>query len=276
MDKSWISKPRNDKAYMDGVTNFIKFAVEKAIINGKILCPCRKCYNRFSFSSEVVEEHLIWNGFLLGYTDWVLHGESFLMSRFDDSSIEETLTDQRTSSMQGGKLGQDDIGGLLRDAFGITTNDMNTTVIENETIIENLDEPNDEAHASREFDGQHFSECPTNASTNDTNQYEKLVLDCDQELYPGCKNYSKISFILRLFHLKSLNGWSGKSFTMLLQLLKDAFPKGTSLPISSYEAKKLIKELGLGYEKIHACPNDCILYSGERLNQENCEVCGDE
>lgn len=25
-------------------------------------------------------------------------------------------------------------------------------------------------------------------------------------------------------------------------------------------AKKLTKELGLGYEKIDACPNDCMIY----------------
>ena len=61
---------------------------------------------------------------------------------------------------------------------------------------------------------------------------------------------------------------------MLLKLLKDAFLEGTSLPTSCYEAKKLVKELDLGYEKIHSCPNDCILYRGEHADQESCHVCG--
>jgi len=60
---------------------------------------------------------------------------------------------------------------------------------------------------------------------------------------------------------------------MLLEFLRDVFPKLTSLPGTAYEAKKLTNELGLGYEKIHACPNDCMLYWGEREKQESCHVC---
>ncbi|XP_020080846.1 uncharacterized protein LOC109704510 isoform X2 [Ananas comosus] len=61
---------------------------------------------------------------------------------------------------------------------------------------------------------------------------------------------------------------------MLLELLIDAFPEGTSLPRSTYEAKKVIKALGLSYEKIHCCPNDCLLFLGEKANDEVCHVCG--
>ena len=86
------------------------------------------------------------------------------------------------------------------------------------------------------------------------------MIDYDQELYPDYKNFTKILFLVRLFHLKYLNEWFDKSFTILLQLLNDAFPEGTILPTSSsYEAKKLVKKLDLGYEKIHSCPNDKIL-----------------
>lgn len=69
MDKSWINKPRNSKEYLDGVHDFIKFGMEKSSLNGKILCPCRKCVNSSSLDPQNVEEHLVWNGFLRGYTD---------------------------------------------------------------------------------------------------------------------------------------------------------------------------------------------------------------
>ena len=69
MDKSWITKPRNSKEYLDGVQNFIKFGMERSSINGKILCPCRKCVNSSSLYPNIVEEHLVWNGFLRGYTE---------------------------------------------------------------------------------------------------------------------------------------------------------------------------------------------------------------
>nr|CAD1820413.1 unnamed protein product [Ananas comosus var. bracteatus] len=80
MDKSWINKPRNSKAYLDGVANFIRFATEKSSNRGKIVCPCRKCSNCSSHTPEVVEEHLVWKGFSLGYTDWVFHGEPLMYS----------------------------------------------------------------------------------------------------------------------------------------------------------------------------------------------------
>jgi hypothetical protein len=45
--------------------------------------------------------------------------------------------------------------------------------------------------------------------------------------------------------------------------MKNMFPKDNELSVSTYEAKKVICPLGLDVQKIHACPNDCILYCGE-------------
>ena len=61
-------------------------------------------------------------------------------------------------------------------------------------------------------------------------------------------------------HIKVLNGWSNKSFDMLLELLKSAFSTDASIPSSYYEAKKKLRDLGRGYDLIHACKYDCILY----------------
>ena len=41
-----------------------------------------------------------------------------------------------------------------------------------------------------------------------------------------------------------------------------------------YEAKKTISVLGLEYVKIHACPNDCILYRKEYKGLFECPTCG--
>ena len=60
---------------------------------------------------------------------------------------------------------------------------------------------------------------------------------------------------------------------MLLQLLKDLLPSDAKLPKDHYEAKKIIHDLGLGYEKIHACPNDCVLFWRENVNLEVCPYC---
>lgn len=77
---------------------------------------------------------------------------------------------------------------------------------------------------------------------------------------------------MRLFHLKYLNGWSSKNFTMLPQ--KDTFSESTALSSSSYEAKELIKKLDLAYEKIYIYPNDCLLDRDKNINQQSCNACG--
>ena len=72
------------------------------------------------------------------------------------------------------------------------------------------------------------------------NEFLELLKDMNEELYLGCKTFSKLYFILHLYYLQCLNEWTGKSFSTLLELLLDAFPEGVSLPISYYEAKNII------------------------------------
>jgi hypothetical protein len=51
--------------------------------------------------------------------------------------------------------------------------------------------------------------------------------------------------------------------------------KNNELPAKTYEAKQLICPLGLEVQKIHAYPNDCILYRcDEYENVDACPVCG--
>ena len=62
---------------------------------------------------------------------------------------------------------------------------------------------------------------------------------------------------------------------MLLQFLLDFLPSNAKLPKDCYEANKIIKDLGLSYEKIHTCSKDCILYWKENVNLEtfpNCNI----
>ena len=60
--------------------------------------------------------------------------------------------------------------------------------------------------------------------------------------------------------LKLRNRWSEKSFTYLLELLKDMLSKGNELLDHTNEAKKTLCLMGMDYKKIHACPNDYTLY----------------
>ncbi|XP_045831587.1 uncharacterized protein LOC123922980 [Trifolium pratense] len=103
--------------------------------------------------------------------------------------------------------------------------------------------------------------------------YETLCSDKDEPLYPGCTNFTRLSAVLKLFNLKAKNGWTDKSFTELLELLIQMLPEGNVMPNRYYEAKKVLCPMGLEYEKIHACPNDCILYRKEFVNYNHCPTC---
>jgi hypothetical protein len=43
------------------------------------------------------------------------------------------------------------------------------------------------------------------------------------------------------------------------------------LQASTYEDEEVVCHVSLGVQKIHACPNDCILYQGEE--NEKLDVC---
>ena len=58
---------------------------------------------------------------------------------------------------------------------------------------------------------------------NESDPFQQLVGDDAEQLYPGCTCFSKLCFVVRLLHIKSLGGWTDKSFNMLLELLKEAF-----------------------------------------------------
>jgi len=45
------------------------------------------------------------------------------------------------------------------------------------------------------------------------------------------------------------------------------------LPKSYYQAKKILCPMGMKYQKIHACPNDCILYRHEFEEMKKCLKC---
>ncbi|XP_071704181.1 uncharacterized protein [Rutidosis leptorrhynchoides] len=102
-------------------------------------------------------------------------------------------------------------------------------------------------------------------------KFNKVLEDAKKELDPGCK-LSILSFIARLFHSKCVGKCNEKGFSMILDTMREAFPHA-AIPKSLYELRKIIRDLGLGYEKIDACPNDCMLYWKENKDKIKCDVC---
>jgi hypothetical protein len=241
MDKSWMNKSRISREYFNGVQEFVTYASKQATDDGMILCPCVKCVNSTFLDIEVVRLHLESFGICKGYQPWDFHGESsfpMASSKTRDSHVQE-------SSNEYG-----DIHEMLHDLFPMQ-NMTSGPVEEGPSVRQHAQGPNEDAQ-----------------------RFYNLLKDAEQSLYEGCKNFSKLSAIVHLYHLKCISGWTNKSFTMLLQLLQDLLPLDAKLPKNCYEAKKITNKLGLGYKNIHACPNDCMLFWKEKVLDESCSECG--
>jgi hypothetical protein len=82
----------------------------------------------------------------------------------------------------------------------------------------------------------------------------------------------KLGSTLELLKWKTEEGLSDSGFEKLLKMMKNMLPKDNELLARTYEAKKVVCPLGLEVQKIHACPNDCILYRGDYENLNECPI----
>ena len=104
-------------------------------------------------------------------------------------------------------------------------------------------------------------------------QFDKVRGDAETPLFPGCKKYSRLTFILTLLEIKTESGWADAGFSRMLAALSDMFPDNNAVPKTMYEAKKILRKMGMDYQKIHACPNDCVLYRNEYEGLQKCPKC---
>ena len=140
-------------------------------------------------------DHLLDNEIIRNYVRWLMHGEY--------EFHEPTNTDNSGTNEYDM---HDEMKEMLNDALGMSMRN---------------DESERSPHVHEEFES---------IPNENANKFYNLLREAENELYPGCKKFTKLSFIIRLFHMKCLNGWSNKSFTMLLELLNEALPEGETLP----------------------------------------------
>jgi hypothetical protein len=112
-------------------------------------------------------------------------------------------------------------------------------------------------------------------SEKESEKLEHMLDQHKKNLYLNCEDdQKKLGSTLELLQWKAATGLSDKGFEKLLKIVKKMLSKNNELPASTYEAKKIVRPLGLEVQKIHACPNDRILYRGEDYRNLNaCPVC---
>ncbi|XP_066162726.1 uncharacterized protein [Oryza sativa Japonica Group] len=235
---------RRSKEFIDGVHYFLRVA-EANRQRGFICCPCNKCKNQKEYSaSRTIHFHLFESGFMPSYNCWTSHGEQGVEMEEDEVEDDNIPEFAQYVGFEGNQTGEEEIAADGND------------------VADDLGQMLQDAREDCE-------------SEKEAHKLDKMLEDHRTSLYPGCEQgHKKLDTTLELLQWKAKNGVSDKAFGDLLKLVKNILPGGNKLPETTYEAKKIVCPLGLEVHKIHACPNDCILYRGEEYeNLEACPVC---
>jgi Transposase family tnp2 len=104
-------------------------------------------------------------------------------------------------------------------------------------------------------------------------QWQEAQGHARTRIYEGSR-LSRLSAIMLLLNLQQRHGASNLLLDDLFHTLHDrVLPPGNQLPSSWKEAKKVLKSMGLKYQVIHACVDDCVLFRGEHESATRCPVC---
>jgi hypothetical protein len=79
------------------------------------------------------------------------------------------------------------------------------------------------------------------------------LLKASEELLHGHMKVTMLAFVTHLMALKSRFFFSNNCYNELLKLYGDVLPNPNKLPKDMYHSKKLVKGLGMDYEKIDDC-----------------------
>jgi hypothetical protein len=85
---------------------------------------------------------------------------------------------------------------------------------------------------------------------------------------------SVLAFITRFASIKSKFTFSNKCYNELLSLFSDVLPSNHKILKDMYQSKKLLSTLGMKYEKIDVCKDNCMIFYKEHKNEMKYLKCG--
>jgi hypothetical protein len=84
---------------------------------------------------------------------------------------------------------------------------------------------------------------------------------------------SVLDFVTRFMVIKSKLAFSNNCYKELLNLISDVLPNNHKMS-KTCTSKKKLSVLGMEYEKIHACNDNCIFFYKEHRNETKILKCG--
>ena len=224
MDKSWMTKFRTSKEYMDGAKSLVDFAVRNAINPKLIQCQCKKCRLNKKLSPREVYAHLTGGaGILTTYTHWVFHGEK--VRALNDHEAPTSNSNQLPLDYGPTTKQSRNMQDMLHDAFGM--HEVKEDNCESETVVEG--------------DAENVHGVTDEESAR---MYYNLLKKIDKPLHDKTKE-SKLSATVHLYNLKCMGGISNSIFSSLLEYINKLLPTDEALPNNTYKSKKFMHDMGL-------------------------------
>ena len=95
-------------------------------------------------------------------------------------------------------------------------------------------------------------------SGSQPNLFAKLLEEGKRELHEGCNTYTRLAFIKKLLYVKAYGRVTNRAFDLFMELLCATLPN-VDFPKSYVDAKRVLSDVGLGYQTIYVCKFDCCL-----------------
>jgi hypothetical protein len=104
-------------------------------------------------------------------------------------------------------------------------------------------------------------------------EFFRLLKALKESLHEHTK-VALLAFVTWPMTIKSKFFFSNNCYNELLKLIGDVLLNPNMMPRDMYHSKKLVKGLGMVYEKIDVCRNSCILFWKEHKEENKFLKCG--
>jgi hypothetical protein len=89
------------------------------------------------------------------------------------------------------------------------------------------------------------------------------ILKATEELLHEHTTLSVLAFVTHITSIKSKFAFSNKCYKELLRLFNDVLPSNHKMSKDMYQSKKILSPLGMEYEKIDVCNDNCMIFYKE-------------
>ncbi|KAL1222999.1 hypothetical protein V5N11_019494 [Cardamine amara subsp. amara] len=237
------------KEFKAGLCQFMEVITNQPLgrEQGIRTCPCLKCRNEKFLKIEIVCRHLYNRGFTPGYYIWLSHGKDYV-DRPGNICRGRKVVEINNGRYVGESsrrpiIDENNIDRMVREAF--------PEYVKSSNVVE---KPNP--------DPRRFFE----------------MLDADNHpIYEGFKvGHSPLSAATRMIGIKIDFNLSEDCVDAIADFFCDYLPKENLAPHSYYAIQKLVSGLGLPYQMIDVCRDNCMIFWREDENLEFCRFCGKE